>query len=183
MTELRDYSGPYQPDLKLEDFTKEALLRLIQLYSRFYLVIDGLWYLGVKERIDNEQALTIDMWAWKKMIKYQTKHLAKAMNIQGDDVATLMKLFQVDPMFGNFRYEIKLMHRNRGLFTINHCPTLEALEKEGGTRIKEICGIVDPMVFTQYAQSINPNMKVKSLKLPPRQSQEELCCQWEYCVE
>ena len=137
----------------------------------------------MNEKIDNEQALTLDIWAWKKMIKYQARHLTKAMNIQGDDVATLMKIFQVDPMFGNFRYEIKLINRNHGLLTINYCPTLEALEKEGGSRIKEICGIVDPIVFTRYATSINPKMKVKTLKLPPRQSQQELCCQWEYSLE
>ena len=183
MSKLRDYSGPYQPNLKLEDFSKEALIRLVRLYSRFYLVMDGFWYLAVKENINNEQALTCDLWAWEKMTKYEVKHLTKAMNIHGDDVATLMKIFQVVPWLQGLRPEVELVDRNHGLLTINQCTTLEALEKEGGDRIKEICGIVDPMVFTQYAKAINPNMQAKAVKLPPRQSQEELCCQWEFALE
>lgn len=29
MTELKDYSGEYKPDLKLEDFSKDFLIRLM----------------------------------------------------------------------------------------------------------------------------------------------------------
>mgnify|MGYP001035982664 CR=1 FL=1 len=183
MSKLKDYSGPYQANLKLDDFSKEALVRLVRFYSRLYQALDGFWYLAVKENINNEQALTCDMWVWEKLIKYQVKHLTEEMNIQGGDVTALMKIFQVDPWFWYFGYEIKLIDKNHGLFTVNQCPTLEALEKEGGERIKEICGIVDPMVFRQYAKSINPDMQVKILKLPPRQSHEELCCQWEFILE
>ena len=183
MSKLRDYNGPYQPNIKLEDFSKEALIRLVRLYSRFYLVIDSFWYLAVKENINREQALTCDLWTWEKMPRYQVRHLTEAMNIHGDDVATLMKIFQVVPWLQGLRTEVELVDRNHGLLTINQCTTLEALEKEGGDRIKEICGIVDPMVFTQYAKSINPNMQAKAVKLPPRQSQEELCCQWEFALE
>jgi hypothetical protein len=183
VSKLQDYSGPYQANLKLEDFSKEAIVRLVQLYSRFYQALDGFWYLAVKEKIDNEQALTCDIWVWEKLIRYQVKHLSNALSIQGDDVVTLMKIFQVDPWFWHFGYGIELMDKNHGVFTVNQCPTLEALEKEGGGRIKTICGKVEPIIFKQYATSVNPDMQVKALKLPPRQSREELCCQWEFFLE
>ncbi len=183
MTELKDYSGPYRPNFKLEDFSKEALIRLVRLYCRFHHAIDGFWYLAVKENINNEQALACDIWVWEKAVRYHIRHLTEVMSIHGDDVATLMKILQLGPFFVNLRYEIKLIDRNHSLLTINQCPTLEALEKEGGGRIKEICDIVDTRMFKQYAKSINSNMQVKVLKLPPRRSQGELCCQWEYILE
>ena len=155
----------------------------MQLYSRFYQALDGFWYLAVKENTDDEQAQACDIWVWEKLIRYQIKHLAKEMNIQGDDIAALLKIFQVDPFFWHFGYEIELIDRNRGLLTVNQCPTLEALEKEGGDRIKTICWGVEPIIFRQYAKSINPNMQVKVLKLPPRQNHKEICCQWEFILE
>ena len=50
MSKLRDYSGHYQVNLKLEDLSKEAVVRLVQLYCRSYLALDGFWYLAVKEK-------------------------------------------------------------------------------------------------------------------------------------
>lgn len=184
MGKLKDYSGPYQANLKLEDFSKEALIRLVRLYCKCYLAMDGFWYLAIKEKISNEQALACDLWAWERVVRYQVKRLSQAMNIHGDDVATLMKIFQVEVWLENLRYEIELIDRNHSLLNIYQCPTLEALEKEGGERVQEICGIVEPMVFREYAKSMNPNMQVKILKLPPRQSHnDKMCCQWEFILE
>ena len=43
MTNLKDYSGPFKRDIKLTDFSKEALVRLYQAACKDYLGIDGIW--------------------------------------------------------------------------------------------------------------------------------------------
>ena len=177
-----DYSGPYQPDLKLEDFSREALANLVRLYARLFLVIDGLWYIGVKDDVSNDKAVAIDIWAWERMIEYESRRLIDVMNIRGNDVATFMKLVQVDPLYFNMDYEIELDGANYGVITIKQCPTLKALEKEGGGRIKDICGTVDPLIFPRHAKVVNPDIEVKALKTPPRQSPDEVCCRWEYSL-
>ncbi len=45
MSRLRDYSGQFNPNLKLEDFSKEVLVKLIKMYGRLYMAVDGFWYL------------------------------------------------------------------------------------------------------------------------------------------
>ena len=45
MTELSDYSGELKPDLKYEDFSKEALIRLLQEYGRIFLASDAAAYI------------------------------------------------------------------------------------------------------------------------------------------
>ena len=78
---------------------------------------------------------------------------------------------------------MEILSSKNAILTITHCPTLLALEKEGKGRENEICNMVDPKLFKDFASYFNPNIKVKSLKLPPRQSESDICCQWEFKLD
>jgi len=181
--EYQDYSRDFDPALSWQSFSKDALIELLRLYGQLFAAVDGFWYLSVKEKISNEQALDCDLWVWEKATRYELSRLTKAMNIQGNDVAALMKAFQLSPWFHFTEYKIDLKNKNHAILTIIRCRTLESLEKEGGDRVEEMCGMVDPLIFGNYARFINPNMKVNPLVIPPRQRNQEFCCQWEYRVD
>jgi hypothetical protein len=48
-------------------------------------------------------------------------------------------------------------------------------------RIKPMCEVLEPAVIQKYL--INPKVKLKALKLPPRKSKDEIACQWEITLE
>jgi len=58
--DLKDYSGPFIPDLKRSDFSKEALVRAWEATSRCFVMIDGLWYTLIKEKYDEATAGKLD---------------------------------------------------------------------------------------------------------------------------
>ena len=58
MKELRDYSGEFDPDLSLDDFSKDALVGIVKLYSQLFMGVDGIWYSTVRDRHGEEEALT-----------------------------------------------------------------------------------------------------------------------------
>lgn len=180
---LRDYNGEFLPEMRLESFSKDTLIELLRLYARFYLAIDGFWYLSVKERSSNEEALACDLLAWESVVKYESKRLTKMMKIDGNDVAALVKTLQLSPWFWNLEYKLEVENRNQAMLTITHCPTLIALEEEGEGREESICNLVDTKVFKDYASFFSPGIEVKCLKSPPRKSKNEVCCQWEFKLE
>lgn len=177
---LRDYGGEFLPEMRFETFSKGTLIELLRLYGRLLLAADGFWYLAVKERSGNEEALACDLWAWEKLSKYELEHLTKLMRIHGNDVVALLKTFQLSPWFWNLECKVEVKNRNHAVLEVTYCPTLIALEKEGEGREDSICNLVEPKVFKDYASFINPDMEVKCLKSPPRKSQNEICCQWEF---
>ena len=180
--QYRDYSRKFDPHLNWQSFSKDTLIELLNLYGKLFMAVDGFWYLAVKEIISDEQALACDIWVWEKAIKYELERTTRLMNIEGNDVATLMKALQLSPWFRCLNYEIDMKDSNNGILTVTHCPTLEYLEKEGGERIESICGYVEPKCLKGYAEFFNPNMRVKLLKIPPRRSKQEICCQWEFSL-
>ena len=38
-------------------------------------------------------------------------------------------------------------------------------------------------IFMKMAHFYNPKMKVTALKLPPRRSVDDICCQWEFKID
>ena len=67
--ELADYSGPYRADLRLTDFSKEALATKLVPWSELYmqLCVDG-WADEVSKRYGNEAMAEIEWAAWNDQI-------------------------------------------------------------------------------------------------------------------
>jgi len=182
LKKLSDYSGEFLPDLKLSDFSPDTLAQLLKLYAKLYIALDGIWYLAVKERVGDKEALACDIQAWEDTCKYEMARIKRQLKIRGNDVIALMKAFQICPWCLVMKFNIEIKNKNNALFTVTYCPTLDALEAEGKGREDEICNIVEPRIMRAYASFFNPDIEVKCLKSPPRKSKDDICCQWEFSL-
>ena len=180
MKELNNYCGEFDPSLRLEDFSKETLVKLLGVYAKLYQAVDGFWYLSVKDRVNNEEAIACDLWVWEKQIPYEMARLCKVMRIERNGVVSAMKALQVAPCSFTYRLGIEVKDENNAVLTVRYCPTLEALEKEGKGREQSICRQVDVAAKQKFAKFFAPSMEVVPLKLPPRKNKDEVCCQWEF---
>jgi len=182
--ELKDYSGEYVPNLKLEDLSKECLVSLFNAAGKLYLGLDGHWHAVTRERFGDKVAGELEKDVWLRATPSEIRRTLKAANIQGDDVVALAKVFQVDPAIqGVNEIELELKNRNHGIFTIKRCVTLDSFERRGDIEgIKFACGL-DAQNWPIVGRTVNPKMKCTMLKLPPRKSKEEIACQWEYSLE
>ena len=181
MTELKDYSGEFKRDLKWEDFSKEALVQALKATSRCVTGLDGFWYSLVKERFGEKVAGELDAELWKKMTWFELTQIQKALNIHGDDIATMCKFLQNSPdSIGVLHWDCDIKNRNLAIGTVTHCRALEYMERHGDYALmKTACEAVDAALIPQVGRWINPKIKVTCLKLPPRKSKDEACCQWE----
>ena len=182
MEKLNDDGGQILTGLKITDFSTDALVKLLKLYGKLYLAADGFWYLTVKERMSNEEALACDIQVWDKLCRYEMKCITEQMGIQGNDVATLMKAIQLTPWFWSMDYDIEIKGRNYAMYTVTRCSTLEALEKEGEGRESQICKIAEPRMLKCYASFFNPAIEITCLQAPPRKSRDGICCRWRFTL-
>ena len=104
------------------------------------------------------------------------------------DIYELTFLLGIFMFRGNLQYlhnhDIKLVSENHGILTVTHCPTLLAIEREGSSREKGICQVVESFIFKKYAGYFDPKIEVETLKIPPRENRGkgEICCQWQFKV-
>jgi len=180
---LEDYSGAFDADFNHDKLSKETLLKLLTTYNEDMLRIDCFWYLTVMGKWGNDEAFDCDVKVWEKAQPWEMKRVSEVLNIRGDDVATLMKYFQVSPWMWIYTSTIDLKNAKHGMVTISHCPTLAALEKEGTGREKLICQQLEPKLMNIMAHFFNPKIEVTALKVPPRTSYDDCCCQWEFKLD
>ena len=64
MEDLKDYSGECDPNISYQNFSKEVLAKLLNVYCRELLLFEGLWYDEVKERFGDDVALACEIAAW-----------------------------------------------------------------------------------------------------------------------
>ncbi len=183
MAELTDYSGALDSALKYDDFSKELMLKALKAYGNYIRILDGTWYLAVKTRMNDALAFDCDRSVWDRMEVHDVEITRKLFNIEGDDVTALLKCLQMSPWTWSLDCRVHLENHNHGIWTVNRCPTLLALEKEGEGREKKICRMIETELLQIRARTINPKMKVVPLKLPPRKSKDEVHCQWEFRIE
>lgn len=180
MKELTDYSGPFLGDICFSDFSRETLEKLLILYSRLYIAIDGFWYMTVMNKISNEIALDCDISTWLIMSKYEKKRIGEAMNIQGSSVVSFIKTLQFSPWFIHTKYDIDIESDDSAIMTVTYCPTLDALEKEGKGRQRDICSIFEPKVFSNYASLFDSRIQTTCLSKLPRENPGDICCRWAF---
>ena len=183
MGELADYSGEFKSDMKYDDFSKEALIKLVNEFARAYVAMDGDWYAIAAERVNPEDAFDweIEMYT-KRLYPFIVPNLNRALNIQGTDIAALFKTLQVMPDGGQDMMDLdwELKNNNYGILTVNVCRPLLFMEREGKGREGIVCPRLEQACFDSLAELTNPDIKVTALKLPPRKSKDEIACKWEF---
>lgn len=185
MPELEDYSGPYKPDLRWEDFSKDFLVKLMRSWQTAYLTLSEFWHDAVKERFGSEAADGCDLAVWLRVGEQVVPRFAKVAGIQLNTVLDSLKLTDVCPDSklgsGLFEGAIDIINENHVIATTTKCRVLEALEKTEPDRIGWFCHVMEPQIMPKYFN--NPNIKVTPLKLPPRESPDEIPCQFEIKLE
>ena len=186
MSDLQDYSGEFRSNLKLQDFSKDALVRLWRATNKLYVGIDGIWYGLVKDKFGKEVALELERQVWRTNEIMEAKRVDEAMNIRGDDISAVFKFFQIDPGIGGImETEYELRDKKHGIFTVRRCQSLEYFERHGETEMQKfVCGTLDVLGYQELVREyFSPKIRMTPLKLPPRKSRDEIACQWELKVE
>jgi hypothetical protein len=185
MKDLLDYSGEFNPQLKLQDFSKDALIRLLVAASKLYTGIDPLWVAAMRKKFGDRVAFDYDKEIWQTGTLNEVRRVAKALNITGNDVAALFKYFQFSPGFGVlFDIDWDLKDRNHGIMTVTRCNGVIWWERtEDHALQKFTCEEIEIPMFQRVAAYFNPRMKATALKLPPRKSEDDIACRWEFKVE
>jgi hypothetical protein len=185
MRELKDYSGKFIPDLNMADFSKEALVKLWHASGLMYTSQAQCWHDVVEERFGSDMVKEIEAEVWRRQSPKEIGICRRAMNIMGNDVKSILKHLQIDPGAGGIwpeeGFEIELKDQNTGILTIKNCIALNYFEKTGSHAYQKfVCEVLDGEGFADTARVFNPRIKATPLKLPPRESKDDIACQWEF---
>jgi len=172
---------PIKEDLEmLGSMPKEKLLELLFLHIKSLWRVDGLYFLGIEEKIGTEKATEIDASCWKIIGKLEARELKDLFDVDETNVVSLIEtlkktswaLYQTDK-----ESEATV---NKGVFRVIHCRTQETRIKKG---LEEFpCKHVRFGYLRGFANEFNPNIEVLCKKCPPSPRSEKAWCEWEFTL-
>ncbi|HEY3143595.1 MAG TPA: hypothetical protein VGJ86_20835 [Acidimicrobiales bacterium] len=184
--ERDDYAGPFDPDFRYEDLSKDALVRLVREYALTVHLLDRSCLAAVGMRYGQEVVEEIAIEEWRGASPIYGERLRRILGIEGDDVAAIFKVLQVDPGFPHHymdvRYEV--VDERHGFFELAHCGALMDVEPWGDRAVTGMCHTIEDGTFDPTAQAVNPKARIRHVHRPPRSSSDQLPhCRWELVID
>ena len=172
-TTLRDdYSGPFDPDLTLADFSRDFLSKLTHEFNLIGHLYDRVGQPLVAIEFGPEGFTRSGIEEWQGASPIYSRRMQKALGFEGDTVETVFKNLQLEvgspQQFMDFQF--RLDSPDYGEFWLAHCGALMDLEKNGNDTnlIKRMCHDIEDPTFDATAAATHPRIVVRPLHRPPR---------------
>ncbi len=167
-----DYSGQFDPDLTLADFSRDFLSRLAHEFNLIGHLYDRVGQPLVAIEYGPEGFTRSGIEEWQGASPIYSLRMQKALNFEGDTVETVFKNLQLEvgspQQFMDFQF--RLDEPDYGEFWLAHCGALMDLENNGNDTnlIKLMCHDIEDPTFDATAAATHPRIVMRPLHRPPR---------------
>jgi hypothetical protein len=180
------HMGVYPPG-NVEDREMLAKMSVEKLLDFFFLQIrnlwrvDGLYFLGIEEKLSAEAATEIDAGVWQIMAKIEAKTLRRMFKVaENADVSTIMNLLRKSSWALDQPFKTIEMSNDRAVLSIDRCRTQEARLEKGLSEFP--CKKVRSGYLKNFAKTLNSKAEVNCIVCPPDKHPPNLWCRWEFKV-
>jgi len=162
----------------LGDMSKGKLLNLFFLHIRNLWRVDGLYFLGIEEKLGSVSATEIDANCWKVMGKLEARHLKEVLGIKKINPASLMHILRNTSWALDQRDKEIEVAETMAVFRVTRCRTQETRIRKG---LKVFpCKKVRFGYLKNFAEELNPEIEVICKVCPPGERPPSVWCEWEF---
>jgi hypothetical protein len=189
----KNYSGPVQPVVHLEDLDHDTLVKLAGQFARAYQQMDGHWFDAVAQKYGQQIARDMDKEVWLRNIPPTALRTLQALGHEAKDMAAILKVTQFHPAAGGcpylYDYEVELKSPTVGIVKVLRCKAMRVYRDRGDTEfVRVMCRDWDIPMFGMTGKAVIPNVKCRPLVIPPYDAPytrkvEGYDCIWEYTIE
>ena len=164
----------------LQNMPREMLIDIIHTLGKNWLTVDGLWFQIIEREFGSETAVRFDEEMWARQSLAEARRIKKALRIneKGPLAVAKANLFLTSYFNNKFDFEIKEVSSESVIQTCVHCAIQEARIKQGQKPFA--CKEVGLTERRNFAQIIDPEVKVNCLSCPPDPISDTFWCRWEF---
>jgi len=165
-----------------EELPREQLLKIIDMYAKNWLAIDGTWFLAAEERFGMDVAIDLDAQSWRRFSPLEARRIMREMGIKpGSGLEGLKMALQYRVYARLNRQSIEDVDERRFIFRMESCRVQDARKRKGLPDFP--CKKVGLVEYSEFARTIDPRIKTRCIACPPDPHPPEYWCAWEFTLE
>ena len=162
----------------LNSLSKEQLIDLIEIYSKNWLALDGVWFQSIERKFGMDEAIFHDQQAWRRFAAIEAKRIKQFLKLpEHPGLEGLAKALQMR-FYGSLNdYEL-IFNDGKLIFRNVDCRVQTARAR------KDIpyhpCKSVGIIEYSQFAKTIDSAIICRCISCYPDLTDESTCCSWEF---
>ena len=165
----------------LSKLSKEELIELIDIHSKNFLALDGVWFQSVERTCGMDDAMFHDAEAWKRYTVTEARRLKKLLGllefagVEGLKKALLLRFN------ASVNENIVEVDGNTVTCTVKTC-RVQSARKEKGMPFHP-CKSVGFVEYEGFAKTIDPRFTCEYISCFPDVTDDTCSCKWRFVLE
>ena len=164
----------------LDNLSRDQLCQLIEIYSKNWLALDGVWFQSIEQKLGMDEAMEHDANAWRRFTIIEAKRIKEFLNIP--EHAGLEGLRQALSLrfYANLNKHEIIINDNTLLYRTLECRVQTARSRKGMPF--HPCKPVGIIEYTGFAKVIDNRFTCECISCYPDITDEKCNCLWKFTL-
>lgn len=164
----------------LDSYSKEELINLIEMYSKEWLAMDGVWFQSVENKYGMDEAIYHDEVVWNRFTVIEANKIKKFLCLPDNSgIDGLVKALRLR-LYANINKDSIKAYGNTVIYKAVDCRVQSARKRKGMEF--HSCKSVGIIEYTKFAQTIDSRFTCECISCYPDITDESCCCCWKFIL-
>ncbi|MBQ1706119.1 MAG: hypothetical protein II028_09875 [Clostridia bacterium] len=165
----------------LKALSREQLERLIEIYCKDWLAIDGVWFQSVERKLGMDEAMEHDVAVWKQFTVIEAKKIKEFLSLPQraglDGLEQALRL----RLYANINRDEILREGNTLLYRTLDCRVQTARSRKNMPW--HPCKAVGEVEYSGFARVIDDRISCRAVSCYPDKTDDSCACSWLFTLE
>ncbi len=164
----------------LESLSKEQLIDLIDIYSKNWLALDGVWFQSIEGKLGMDEAMYHDREAWRRFTVIEARRIKEFLGLEEHPgLEGLEKALRLR-FYANLNTDSVEISGNTMVYSMVECRVQTARQRKGMPF--HPCKSVGIVEYGEFARAIDDRITCECLSCYPDITDEGCCCKWKFTL-
>ena len=165
----------------LSKYSKDELIELIEIYSKNWLAMDGVWFQTIERKFGMDEAMYHDSEAWSRFTVIEAKRIKEFLKLEEraglEGLSKSLKL----RFYGNINRDEIVIEGNTLTYSAVDCRVQTARKRKGMPL--HPCKSVGIIEYSEFAKIIDDRFTCECVSCYPDITDESCCCKWKFTLD
>ncbi len=166
---------------ELENLSRDGLIELIEIYSKHWLAMDGVWFQSVEAKYGMDEAMRHDENIWRQFTVIEAKRIRQFLKLPDNSgVEGLAKALKYR-LYANLNRDEIIVEGHAVIFRTLDCRVQNARAKKGmAFHPWKSVGIIE---YGGFDKTIDSRFETECLSCYPEMPDDTCSCAWKFTLK